>query len=223
MEQPDQRSVPRHRRLNRLSPFLWASGVLTLLWLLLEWTLGKAEGHLLLNQWTTHSLDPFFLAITRIGEGWVFGIGILYFLFRSYRDTAAIALCGLIVLFGSAFLKHYVFTEALRPFAFFGEDELRLVEGLQMHRFHSFPSGHALASFASLSILALCWNQRFFGWALAIVALLAGFSRVYLSQHFMEDIVAGAWIGCLFTYLSWTWSRRWSAPLWDKALGSAKK
>jgi membrane-associated phospholipid phosphatase len=209
--------------LSRLSPFLWVSIVLTLFWLLLEWTLGKADSHLLINQWTSLSLDPFFLQITRIGEGWVFGIGLIYFLFRSFRDTAAIALCGLIVLFGTAFLKHYAFTDVLRPFAFFGENQLRLVDGLQMHRFHSFPSGHALASFASLSIISLCGNQRIIGWMLAILALVAAFSRVYLSQHFMEDIVAGAWIGCFFSYLTWMWSRRWSAPTWDKGLGSAKK
>ena len=223
MEQPDQRSVPRHWRLTRLAPFLWVSGLLTLFWLGMELAMGKVEGHVAINQWTSPSFDPLFLAVTRVGEGWVFGIGFIYFLFHSFRDAASVALCGLLVLFGSALLKHYVFPDALRPLAFFEDDRLRLVDGLRMHRFHSFPSGHALASLASLSIVSLCMNKRIFGWTLAILALLAAFSRVYLSQHFMEDIVAGAWIGCFFSYLTWRWSRRWRAPFWNGKLRSAKK
>ena len=40
---------------------------------------------------------------------------------------------------------------------------------------------------------------------LALLAAGLGLSRIYLSQHFTEDVVAGATIGTLTAYLVYRW------------------
>ena len=43
--------------------------------------------------------------------------------------------------------------------------------------------------------------------SLVMLAALGGYSRVYLSQHFLSDVCVGSIIGfvspCLFFYLAW--------------------
>lgn len=57
----------------------------------------------------------------------------------------------------------------------------------------SFPSGHTLAGIeASLSIL---FFYRRWGTAALILAVLIGFSRLYLFVHFPTDVLAGAVLG----------------------------
>jgi membrane-associated phospholipid phosphatase len=45
-------------------------------------------------------------------------------------------------------------------------------------------------------IKSRAWGLLFF-----FLALLAGISRMYLVQHFFEDIYAGAWLGTVLTWL----------------------
>jgi undecaprenyl-diphosphatase len=88
----------------------------------------------------------------------------------------------------------------------------------------SFPSGHALASFAAASVLlsALRWAARQGlplapmrdGWSAMALAALISFSRIYVGHHFPLDVLAGAAVGSLLGWVSWT-----AAAL---ALGRAK-
>jgi undecaprenyl-diphosphatase len=58
---------------------------------------------------------------------------------------------------------------------------------------HSFPSGHALSSFACATVLGIYlprWRPFFFGLA-ALIAL----SRVYNGMHYPTDVLAGALLG----------------------------
>ena len=60
----------------------------------------------------------------------------------------------------------------------------------------SFPSGHTQSSFAAASVLRR--NYKWLGAAAMGLAILIGFSRLYLSVHFITDVVGGAVIGyCL--------------------------
>jgi membrane-associated phospholipid phosphatase len=44
-------------------------------------------------------------------------------------------------------------------------------------------------------------ENRFYKVLLLILALLTGYSRIYLSQHFLEDVYAGSIIGVSTTFL----------------------
>ena len=60
----------------------------------------------------------------------------------------------------------------------------------------SFPSGHTSAAFAFFTCLALMTPRKFAPlWMTAAWAV--AYSRIYLSQHFLEDILLGSIIGVL--------------------------
>ncbi len=76
----------------------------------------------------------------------------------------------------------------------------------------SFPSGHTIASvmcFGLLAYLTVPWLRS--GWAKALVIALAvlmilyvGFSRLFIGDHFLTDVLAGlalgiAWSGLVYT------------------------
>jgi undecaprenyl-diphosphatase len=61
----------------------------------------------------------------------------------------------------------------------------------------SFPSGHALGAFATLTVAALllgCSGRLLVTAALVLAALVAA-SRVILNVHYLSDVVAGACVG----------------------------
>ena len=73
-----------------------------------------------------------------------------------------------------------------------------------MHAMNSFPSGHTITAFAIFIILAMVVKKQYLKVLFTLTAILAGFSRVYLSQHFLEDIFLGALIGVAIALLSCT-------------------
>jgi membrane-associated phospholipid phosphatase len=101
------------------------------------------------------------------------------------------------------FLKQVVFTDALRPFYYFRTYEsFHFVKGVIMHTQNSFPSGHSTTCFAVFTSLAIFYekNQKvqFF---LSSCAILVSLTRVYLSQHYLEDVLAGSFIGAIVALL----------------------
>jgi membrane-associated phospholipid phosphatase len=62
---------------------------------------------------------------------------------------------------------------------------------------NSFPSGHATSVFALATILALNTSDKRFSILYLITAIITGYSRIYLGQHFLADVTAGALIGTL--------------------------
>jgi membrane-associated phospholipid phosphatase len=94
-------------------------------------------------------------------------------------------------------LKHFVFTDSLRPLAYFASTGLKwhLIPGLLISEFNSMPSGHTGAAFFMFFWVAVLLRR--FGWGLfaGIIAVGVAYSRVYLFQHFPVDTLVGAAIG----------------------------
>ena len=73
----------------------------------------------------------------------------------------------------------------------------------------SFPSSHAANAFALAAVFARRWRRLgvvFWIWAAAVA-----WSRVYLHRHYLSDIVIGAAVGILCTWLI----ARWLGPRWE--------
>lgn len=65
----------------------------------------------------------------------------------------------------------------------------------------SFPSGHATAAFVVFSALAFSTESKLAKVIFFIIALNAAFSRMYLSQHWLVDIVTGSLIGITYAII----------------------
>lgn len=165
----------------------------------------KIDNHLFFNQWVGNFyVDIFFKYLTHFGDGlFVVLVGFLW-LFKNIRQglilLIAYAIAGGLV----AVLKNYVFDVARPHFVFdyFHKDiAVKYVEGVEVLALNSFPSGHSTAAFVLFTFLAfqsrLNWQKSLMG----ILGILVAFSRVYLSQHWLNDIIAGSLIGLFITLL----------------------
>ncbi len=158
----------------------------------------KADLHLIINQWHTGFFDFFFKYVTFLGNGWMVLALFLVFLLIKTR-YAVIFLAGnfLITLLVQG-IKHLIFPHALRPVAYFKDVHvLHLIPGVTMYSHNSFPSGHAATAFGIFVLLISITKNRTLKFLWLVIALLTAFSRVYLSQHFMEDILAGSLTGTI--------------------------
>ena len=66
---------------------------------------------------------------------------------------------------------------------------------------YSFPSGHTMSSFICATIITEA--NFWLGIAAVAVALMIGFSRLYLYVHFPSDVLCGAFLGTLSGVAVW--------------------
>jgi len=152
---------------------------------------------LLINGANNPFADIVFQGLTSIAEV-VLPILLLVYLIRFQKAYAlpyvySYALStGLIQI-----LKHFVFSEALRPLAYFASSGMKwhLVEGLPIHSYNSMPSGHTGAAFFMFFWVAVLLRRWHWGLFAGLIAVGVAYSRVYLFQHFPVDTLVGAAIG----------------------------
>lgn len=62
---------------------------------------------------------------------------------------------------------------------------------------YGFPSSHAANSMVVTTLLAMYWRR----WALVGIAVVIGYSRIYVGVHFPGDVIAGWLTGALIAWL----------------------
>jgi membrane-associated phospholipid phosphatase len=85
----------------------------------------------------------------------------------------------------------------------------------------SFPSGHTTSAFTAAVVLTYITPRKAWGLLFFVFAVLVGYSRMYLSEHFFEDVVGGSAIGVLLTVFWITWIDNklfLQSPKWNKGL-----
>jgi len=154
----------------------------------------------------TPTADVLMQYTTYMGEGALSAVLLLVLLgmasLRNWWYFTAAVLTNVIPPFIIQMVKRSV--DAPRPLKYFNEAPWihtlpqwdRLME-------HSFPSGHTCAAFCLFSFLAILLKPgyRWIGVLLFALALLVGYSRLYLAAHFFADAYAGSIIGTIFTVL----------------------
>lgn len=157
--------------------------------------------HLLMHPFHSIGVDHFFSVLTHVADGWVpTALSLLLLLVKDVRSFLMMGLsCGLSAIVVQI-LKHVLAHD--RP-SMFKEELIGLhwVEGLELHHHLSFPSGHSTAAFSMCFAAVVLIGGRVSGLVLGCVAAVLAYSRVYLSQHFTEDILAGAGIGTITGWL----------------------
>ena len=153
--------------------------------------------------------DQFFRPFTNVGDGLFYVLVTLGLLFVRFRwalvSFACFAATSLVAQVG----KHLIFTGHPRPFRYFGEHPgfppLHVVEGVVMGTLKSFPSGHSTSAFSVFLLLTLLVKDKRWGYVFVLLAAATAYSRVYLAQHFVEDVYAGSILGTAGTLLVLNW------------------
>ncbi|TAL41713.1 MAG: phosphatase PAP2 family protein [Chitinophagaceae bacterium] len=180
-----------------IAGILW---VLTGLFILIY---GKAGSFLLINGYHSPPFDFFFKYYTYAGDGIMWVLVLLYCIFFR-REYFIAVIAGIIIsTILSQFLKRVVYPDELRPITYFTEKfPVHVIKGIFINRVHSFPSGHASAAFTMALLMSLMINKKTWSIILPFLALLVGYSRAYLAQHFVTDVFAGTIIGIVSAVLS---------------------
>jgi membrane-associated phospholipid phosphatase len=189
----------------------------------------KAELHIILNQFCCDFADVFFKYYTHAGDGLLISLVAVALLFVRFKYGIGLAASGISVLLVVQGLKRLVFNDIYRPQYFFeniyaGNYRLNVPEGVTLANMYSFPSGHTTTAFALFFFLCLITKAPKLKFLMFLLALLAGYSRVYLSFHFTEDILAGSVLGILLAYFGYWISTKLDAANWaNKSLLTLKK
>ncbi|MCC6721470.1 MAG: phosphatase PAP2 family protein [Bacteroidia bacterium] len=161
-------------------------------------SLSKEYGYLNLffSKNYSNEIGIFFKYYTTLGEEWML-ILISLIIFILIKNRSFIIKVGSALLINSvitSILKHYIFNFE-RPSKYFENYNLIFTEGVKIYQYNSFPSGHTSTAFAFAFILTFYSKSDFKGVLLISLAILVGISRIYLQQHFTEDVLAGAVVG----------------------------
>ncbi len=200
-------------RANR--PFYLTYAALLLLAGGLQLAYSQTELMQWVNAHSNSATDAFFTYVTYLGDGAFFALVLLALLLRSYRWALKCLASFLLTTLVAQGLKNFVFADHLRPSRFFEGQPLhfRHVDGVELLGYHSFPSGHSTSAFALFCLLALIVRDKRWGYGFVALAALAAYSRVYLFQHFVQDVYAGSLIGVIcstlaFSVLRQYWTRK---------------
>jgi len=181
----------------------------------------RPELHILSNKANHPFFDEFFKYATWLGDGAMVAIVAVALLFIRFRYAIAfligsLSASGLVQLF-----KQVLLQDMYRPSKYFeltGAYKLHLIEGVNLHSLHSFPSGHSTTAFNVFMMLSIVVNNKFLKVLCLLLAATVAYSRVYLSQHFLIDITVGSVIGIVFILLAVWWSNTWNKSWLDKSL-----
>lgn len=142
------------------------------------------------NSHHSYPSDWFFFYYSKIAE-WpvVVAALVLSFLYHTklgFLASAAYALEGL----GVNLIKTAL--NRPRPLIEAGVSQLHSAHGEVFHSWHSFPSGHTAAAVMGFGLMAMLTPNRWLQASCAVLAFLVGYSRMYLGQHYLRDVMAGA-------------------------------
>lgn len=168
----------------------------------------QGRSFFIINGLHTDFLDLTFKYLTHLGDG-ITAVIVFCLLLLFYRLGAGLfGLLGLgFVGLSSYLMKYYIFTGHPRPHLFFWRNPvIHYVEGLDVNIENSFPSGHTFTAFYVCTFICLLSIGRKTAIQLILlsVALISGYSRVYLAQHFIGDVVAGAFLGISVAIIFYT-------------------
>lgn len=164
--------------------------------LILVFNENKVDLHLMLTSAWNEIADHVFKFLTKLAEGW-FSVPVLIFLlFYQFRAFLFVGLTYAISGIATQFLKAFVFQTHDRPIHFLREHPLfRKISDVEYSEFLSFPSGHSTSAFALLFCLSILAKNNYLKLLMIVAAVAIAYSRIYLSQHFLQDIIGGSFVG----------------------------
>jgi undecaprenyl-diphosphatase len=139
-------------------------------------------------------LSPLFTGATYLGDGYLWGGLALLLMLRGEADRRYVLIgVGVTIINVITYTLLKLCFKRPRPVPF--QSSLR---SLVLERY-SFPSGHSSISFSIAFLVAyfypLLWGQL----AVYLTAAFVGLSRIYVREHYLSDVIAGALWGTALT------------------------
>jgi len=177
-------------------------GILLCLIVIIE---GNESGFL----WFNATITPIFgkpaAVITQFGEWYVMVFLLVCCLWISTRKFITVIIAWVIGACLSWMFKLWIFDGLARPLVYFGRQNipLQLVDGVQVHSYNTFPSGHTITAFSSILLFRFVFTnlKNWQEFILVFFAIACGLSRIILVQHWPQDVLGGMVLGLLAGYL----------------------
>lgn len=177
---------------------------------------------LTINGWNTPFLDQFFWYVTKTATWTPFYLLLIFFVWKKYGiKTAGIFLVMAIVmvaivdssttfLFKDTIMRyrpsHNLILE--KHLHYFMEDGHTYLGGK-----YGFFSSHA-SNNAAVALLGWFFLRKFYPnlkWVLIFCVALIGLSRIYLTMHYLSDVICGVVWGILWAFVFWKLYQRFFA------------
>ncbi len=180
-------------------PYRWSIAAATVILLcLLSYIFTDIKAALWFHTINKGWYSDLFNIITDFGESqWYLIAGMLLFIvFRKTNELRAdsglflslsVAASGV-----SADIIKYIAGRA-RPILYFSEQVYGFNSFHYEYQWISFPSGHAATAFSAAIVLTILYPKgRFF---FLFAGTLIAFSRIFLTHHYISDVIAGSFLG----------------------------
>ena len=164
---------------------------------------GNETTFISLNSYHAFYLNIFFINYTFMGDG-IFAlclIALMFFYLK--RNQCSLALLYSFLISGVAvqIIKNLV--NSTRPNLYFEAGSyLNIIDDVTLSGSSSFPSGHTTTAFAIATVIILMMKNKNGQLLILMAAVLVGYSRIYLAQHFLQDVIIGALLGTASGILS---------------------
>jgi membrane-associated phospholipid phosphatase len=136
--------------------------------------------------------DNFFRFFSYLGDGLLWIPLLVYFFYKEGKKMFPFLIsCFAITTLVTQICKYLIVPDELRPTAAITNEFIHIVNGVTVHATASFPSGHTATAFVFYLIFCLVFKNNWWLIIGLLYALIVGYSRIYLAQHFPFDVAGG--------------------------------
>ena len=183
----------------------------------LSFYIGKEYLFLFFNHNFGIIADWFFFIYTNAGDGFIWLVLLLVSILYKKKITPLIVTAFVVSTVLVQGCKHFIAPNVLRPIkAIANTAVIHVVQ--TPHETGSFPSGHTATAFCVFLIACLLIKNKRVVVVGFVAALLVGYSRVYLAQHFPLDVAVGMLVAIASVTLAILVQKKWNVQILKKSV-----
>jgi membrane-associated phospholipid phosphatase len=153
---------------------------------------GRIPVFLFLNRDFGTIADTVLLGFTYLAEGWMWIPYLIIVGWFFKKDKAIIVYSFVVSTLLTQIPKLLLFPNITRPIASgIAPNLMHTVKGVTMYQLSSFPSGHTATAFTIFLLTIYLFDRTKMILIGLLYAMLCGYSRIYLGQHFPMDVGGG--------------------------------
>jgi len=177
--------------------------IIAIILFILSYIFGRDGLFLYFNANLGSFADTFFSYFTYLADGWILIPYLILVVGIFKKDVPFIIINFITSTLLTQIPKQLIWSNINRPIAS-GIDlsKIHIVKGVDVHSFNSFPSGHTATAFTLFLITVYLFPNKKVLLSFGLYAILCGYSRIYLGQHFPLDIAGGIIAALLSVALS---------------------